>query len=208
MNLIARLKSFVLPKEIDFFENLHKQSVLTEQVVEELYNVYLTKSAKEKVIKNLSEEAKKLRKKNLIELNSVFITPVDKEAISRLFNNLYWIVLSIKHLEAEIDTYGIKELNEYKDIFSLLKKQIRSTSTCFTLIQEKKYNEVMSTSNEIIHFDNEIIKLYASYLAKLFEGNDMQRILQYREILSQLKEISKRIHVCSNYIEDLVFKMN
>jgi len=208
MGIFEKLRSFILPKEVDFIENLRQQSLLTEKVVSELSNVYLLKSDNDKQIKRLSESAKKLRKENLIELNSVFITPVDKEAISRLFNNLYWIVLSIKHLEDEIDTYGIKKLVEYKEIFTLLDQQIKATTACFSHIQKKNFDEVMKETNKIIHLDNEVIKLYANYLAELFKNKDMQHVLQHREILSQLKEISKRVHVCSNYIEDLVFKMN
>jgi len=108
------LKSWILPKEIDFFGSLSKQSVATAGVINELSCFYLTHtSEKSDSIFSLIDEAKKKRKLNLVELNSTFIPPVDKEAISRAYNNLHWIVLSIKHLLVETDTYKVYNLEQY-----------------------------------------------------------------------------------------------
>ena len=45
-------------------------------------------------------------------------------------------------------------------------------------------------------------------LVKLFENKDINHVLKHKEILTQIKEISKRIHICGNHLEDIVFKMN
>jgi hypothetical protein len=137
MNLLKKLGSYILPKEVDFFGNLTKQSQISQRVVEQLYEQYVNKSLESDKLHGLIAEAKEMRANNLIELNDVLITPVDKEAISRAYTGLHWIVLSVKHLDVEIRAYQINSLTEYEVLFSSLKKQINELTGCFQLLKEK-----------------------------------------------------------------------
>jgi len=206
--MLKKLKGWILPKEIDFFESLHQQSLSTKVIIDEMAKVYIEGDEKNKQIFELIAAAKQLRKKNLQELNSTFITPVDKEAISRAYIHLHWIVLSVKHLVVEINAYQIYQLNNYHQMFELLCQEITELSAGFKILDSKEYDEVLKKIYEVIHLDNLLIKEYATILATLFKGNDMQQIFEHKEILSQMKEISKRIHFCANQLEDIVFKMN
>lgn len=208
MKLFTRLKEYILPKDVDFIGQLAQQCALTEKVVHELHHRYILKSEDKGEIMNLVAEVRGMRKKNLEELSQVLITPVDKEAISRIVINLHWVTLSVEHLQVEIDTYGIHQLDEYAGIFGLLNKQMAEISASFELIREKRYELVFKKIDQVIQYDDELILEYAIQLSQLFTGNNIQHILQHKEILSQLKEISKRIHVCANSVEDMVFKMN
>jgi len=208
MKIFEKLKGFILPQEIDFFGNLLQQSTITWQIVNELNEIYIKKTGDSEKLSNMIAEAKQLRSGYLKELNEALITPVDREAISRTYVNLHWVVLSVKHLNVEINTYKIKDLNEYEIILSLLSMQMKEMSKCFDLLKKKQLNEVHGFIYEIVHLDNMIIKEYSENLAVLFEGNDMKHILQHKEILSQLKEVSKRIHIAANSLEDMVFKMS
>lgn len=208
MKMIEKLKDFILPKDIDFFGNLLQQSTITWQIVNELTEMYIKKTGTSEKLYNMIAEAKKQRSGYLKELNNALITPVDKEAISRTYVNLHWVVLSVKHLNIEINTYKIEHLGEYEIILSLLNMQMKEMSKCFDMLNKKKFNEVLDYIYEIVHLDNLVIKEYSENLAVLFEGNDMKHILQHKEILSQLKEVSKRIHFTANSLEDMVFKMN
>ncbi len=207
--MLRKLKKWILPREIDFFGSLSQQSVLTSKIVDELGNFYLEKSSRDSdQIFGLIEEAKKMRLANLKDLNAAFITPVDKEAISRVYVHLHWVALSIKHLVTEIDTYQIYSLTEYKKMFDLLGQEMAQLTEGVEMLGAKKYDQVLENVFQAIQLDDEIIKEYAGLLARLFREKDVQEIFSHREILSQLKEISKRIHICANHLEDIVFKMN
>ncbi len=208
MGLLKKLSGYILPKEVDFFGNLEAQSKISENIVAELYEMYVAKTGQDENIRKLINAAKQMRTDNAMELNGVLITPVDKEAISRVYTNLYWIVLSVKHLDVEITAYEIDSLAEYEPIFSNLKQQMNEMTVCLGLLKEKKFDSVIAKVYSIIHLDNLLILEYSSQLTKLFSGNDMKRILQHKEVLAQLKEISKRIHFCADCVEDIVFKMN
>ena len=208
MNFFKKLSGFILPKEVDFFGNLNQQSTITQQIVNTLYGIYIERSKTSLQLDEAIGKANELRIKNLIELNNVLITPVDKEAISRVYLSLDWIVLSIKHLDVEINAYKISSLAEYEKIFIFLKEQMEKMDECFALLKKKKYNEVLKKINDIIRLDDELIKEYSGQLSALFDSDSTKHILRHKEILSQLKEVSKRIHVCANTMEDIVFKMN
>ena len=207
--MIKKLKQWILPKEINFFGSLSRQSQLTSQIIRELAHFYVDNASENPdPIFELIADAKKMRLVNLKDLNAAFITPVDKEAISRAYVHLHWVALSIKHLVVEIDAYKIYELNPYKRMFHLLEQEMDQLTTGFGMLDAKKYDAVLDHVYQVIHWDDQLIKEYAALLAGLFQQAEIPYILKHREILSQLKEVGKRIHICANHLEDIVFKMN
>jgi uncharacterized protein Yka (UPF0111/DUF47 family) len=206
MKFIKKLKGLILPEVIDFFSELTQQSNITESVIKKLVSKYT--SGEDNDILNLIKEAKKSRKEKLKQLEKVFITPVDREAISRSYSYLYWIVLSVEHLINELAIYDIHHLKEYEKILTLLQQQITELTMAFSLFNTKKYDVILKKVNHIIHLDNELVLVYSKELNLLFQKKEMNTILKHKEILSQLKEISKRIHFCANQIEDIVFKVD
>ena len=207
MKWISRLSDYILPKEIDFFGNLTHQSEVTKEIIVTLYGIYILNEKKPGDLLPLMKKAEETRKNNIEELNKVLITPLDREAISRTHISLDWVVLSIKHLAIEIDTFSITSLPDYEKILNLLVRQISLVADSFGLVKEKKFEKVLAMVTDIIRMDDEVISEYSLQLGNLFNGSDFKTILQHKEILTQLKEVSKRIHVCANSIEDIVFKM-
>jgi len=204
-----KFKDWILPKEIDFFKSLSEHSLRTLKIVENLSTFYVKNSDQNaQYIIDLISDLKKNHSHNLKELNSTFLTPVDRESISRAYSHLYWVALSIKHLILEIDTYKIYNLSEYSDIFDLLQQEMSRLTDGFSKLDTKKYVHGLEVIDQIIHLDNELIHSYAMHLSKLFNENNFQHIMMHQEILSQLKEISKRIHICANLLEDIIFKLN
>jgi len=207
--MLNRLKKWILPKEVDFFDALAQQSSLTFKIIAELAHFYTDNpSQNPATIFELIAQSKQIYAANLKELNSVLITPVDKEAISRVYVQLHWVSLSVKHLVIEINAYQIFKLDQYKNMFNLLVDEMNKLTAGFVMLHEKKHTETRENVNDVIHLDNLLIEEYASTMAELFRNNEALYIMQQKEILWQIKEISKRIHVCGNSLEDIVFKMN
>ena len=206
---MSKLKDWILPKEIDFFKLMSDQCIGTYRIIRELTVYYCSEhSGNPEYIFDLIVAANKNRSTNIRNLNATFITPVDKEAISRIFTQLYWVALSVKHLIVEINAYKIYDLKMYKNIFDLLFQEMSELSDGFNKLSKKEYDDTLKLIDHIIHLDNKLIKNYGIHLAQLFTEQNLQHILMHKEILSQLKEISKRIHICTNQLEDIVFKLN
>lgn len=207
--MMNTLKSWILPKEIDFFKSLHEQSLQTLHIVEALTSLYYEDTDKSPThILDLISDLKKNHSACLKSLYATFITPVDRESLSRAYSHLYWVALSVKHLITELEVYKIYRLNEYRELFAVLQQEMSGLTEGFNQLSLKHYDTVLKTVGDIIHLDDELIHNYAVHLSELFSKSEMKFILMHREVLSQIKEISKRIHICANLIEDMVFKIN
>lgn len=204
-----KFTDWILPKEIDFFKSLSDHCLRTLKIVENLRTFYVNNADQNpQYIFDLISDLKKNHAYNLRELNSTFLTPVDRESISRAYSHLYWVALSIKHLIVEINTFKIYQLSEYSDMFDLLQQEMAQLTDGFNKLDTKNYVDSLEVIDQIIHLDNKLTHHYAQHLSKLFNENNFQHILMLKGILSQLKEISKRIHICASLLEDIVFKLN
>jgi hypothetical protein len=206
MSFLKKMKNLILPEDVDFFGALTEQSKITEQIINKLVLKYTNEEKTD--ILDLIKRAKQSRKEKLKLLEKTFITPVDREAISRSYSHLYWITLSVEHFINELDIYKIYNLKQYENIFYLLDEQISNLTKSYSLFNEKKYSDILKTVNKTIHLDNKLVLEYSTQLNIIFEQKDISVVLKHREILAQLKEISKRIHFCANQIEDIVFKVD
>ena len=54
---------------------------------------------------------------------------------------------------------------------------------------------------------NHAVELCAQSIAKLLNQDDYKRIIMHREVLTQLREVAKRIQVTANSLEDMAIKV-
>jgi uncharacterized protein Yka (UPF0111/DUF47 family) len=168
--MLKKIKQWILPKEIDFFGMLLNQSRSTQSILGKLNRLYTEESSADiEPLLTMIRQGKTIRSENLKALNSSFITPIDREALSRAYSQLYWIVLSVKHLVVEIDTYKIYQLKEYEIIFKRLEVALSELTKGFEKLKEKKYETIGKNIDQIIHFDNKLIKDYAEILEEMFQ---------------------------------------
>ena len=208
MTIFNTLSKFILPKAVDFFGNLYRQSLLTREVIVTLHRTHCEKSMSGDQLKDTIAQVDQLRKKYLSELNMVMLTPIDKEAISRAHLCLDWVVLSVKHFNTEITIYQIDPSIGYEKIFINLIDQMEIITNSFLKLKNKQYDQILHDMESVISLDDELIAEYSRQSKVLFEGSSMKDVLTQREILFQLKEVSKHIHICANTVEDMVFKMH
>lgn len=207
--MIDKLKRWILPETIDFFGSLSQQSAMTSGIITELGKFYTENPTGDAGhILEMIQTTRHMHSANLQALNSTFITPVDREALSRAYSHLNWVALSAKHLVVETRIYGLFDLTQYKNLFALLKQEADELTSGFQILNDKDYPKVIQAVAGVIRLDDQLIEAYARALGVLFQQEDANTILLHREIIAQLKEISKRIHICANLLEDIVFKLS
>jgi hypothetical protein len=155
-------------------------------------------------IKNDSNQTGAIKHKNMKELLDVFIAPYDKESIFRIITQLDWIALSVKHFVIEAEAYtNPHSLEIYRDIFDLLKDMADLLEEGFKQLSRKELPKI-----DRIHDKYDLVVKYrAQHLAKLLLQEDCKRIIVHAEILAQLKEIAKRMHISANTLEDMAIKV-
>jgi len=199
------IQKFILPKEVDLAAALQAQTLATRNIVHDLYAAYiLHESGAFSDIKNDTSETRAIKEKNMKELLDVFIAPYDKESVFRIITQLDWVALSVKHFVVEVDAYPDKQaLDVYRDIFELLKEMASLLEDGFKQLSKQELPSI-----GLIHDKYDLLVEYrAQHVAQLLQQDDFKHIIIHKDILSQLKEIAKRMQITANTLEDMAIKI-
>jgi len=202
------IRTFILPKDVDFNNALQAQAHITRMIVEDLHNVCINKDASaDTAISIHLNEARVLKTKNMKELLEVFIAPYDKESIYRMITQLDWITLSVRHFVLEIKAYGILSIQEYRHIFEVLLEMAMLLEQGVSQLS-KKSPKNLAHDIDLIHDNyNHVVELCAQSIAKLLKQDDYKQIIMRKEVVTQLKEVAKRIQITANSLEDMAIKV-
>jgi len=202
------IRTFILPKDVDFNNALQAQARITRMIVEDLHNVCINKDASAyTAISNHLDEARVLKTKNMKELLDVFIAPYDKESIYRLITQLDWIALSVRHFVLEIKAYGILSIQEFQPIFEVLLEMAMLLERSVTQLSKKNPKNLDQDINLIHDKYNHAVELCAQSIAKLLMQDDYKQFIMRKEVVTQLKEVAKRIQTTANSLEDMAIKV-
>ena len=202
------IQKYLLPKEIDFDSALKEQVNASRNCVLDLC-LYCQKNDRNalKAILEDEHQSRSLKRKNMHELLDVFITPYDKESIYRIITQLDWIALSVKHLVIELLSYKVTCPDHYHNIFKTLAEMVEALDEAFNYLPQKQLGNIL-TNIEIIHDNYDNTTKYCALAAVKHLNEDETKVyLAHKEILNQLKEVSKRIHTSANTLEDMAMKI-
>jgi len=204
------IKKFILPKEVDFISGLLEHSNIIDNIVNDLYLCFI--DAEEKNCQDIlanENQAQSIKEKNMGELFNTFITPVDRESIYRVITQLDWIAVSIRHFVLEAKAYKICTLdNGYSEIIGCIKEQSKNLNLGFKNLKSPDTATVAKNAQDVRDGYEELIEKYIGKMSELADSGDVREMFVQKELLSQLKEISKRMQVCANSFEDIVVKMS
>ncbi len=201
------IQKYILPKEVDFNAALQQQVNASKNTVLDLCQYCLEND--KQVLQKITDderECRTIKNHNMHELLDVFITPYDREAIYRIIDQIDWVALSVKHLAIQLLVYKIKCPENYRPIFTSLREMADALSEGFVFLADKNLHEIVRVVNEIyVNYDQTVEQCVVTS-ARHLEHDDIKVYLAHREILIQLKEVAKRIHVCANTLEDMAIK--
>jgi len=196
----------LFPKEKDFLGMLLKQAEKvaegTQKLLEFMDNI---NEENRKKVEKIEEEADVLRKTLVDELNRSFVTPFDREDIFALSRAIDDIVDYAKSTVEEMMLFKI-ESDEYmkkmveainnatKDIVCGLRCLKSDPKSCLEHIVRAKKAE------------NFVEHRYREGLAKLFESDDIKKILKTREVYRHLSNAADKADEAANIISDILVK--
>jgi len=203
------IKEYILPKEIDFLSAMHKHSLVIDKLVNNLYKCFIKgNSSACNLILEGQKEAVAIRDENMKNLLNTFITPIDKESIYRVTTQLDWIAISIKHFMLEAQAYGVFKLdNRFTELIKLLQLQAELLSAGFKTVK-KEPNATAKNAQRVRDIYDQLVALYINTMASLAKQELNHENFAKRELLAQIKDISKRMRVTANYLEDIIMKMS
>lgn len=203
------IKNYILPKEVDFLSALNQHAMAITKITDDLYKCFIevNQESCDAILQDI-HNSQEIREKNMNELLSSFITPLDRESIYRVITQLDWIAVSITHFVVEAKAYEIHQLDEdYAVLLEKLQLQSQLLTAGFKTVKSSA-EKTAENAQRVRDTYNELVAAYAQTMAKLVNGNNIREMFIHKELLAQLKEIGKRMQMCANSLEDIIMKMN
>ena len=205
LGIFGRKKPFA-GSEGRFFELLSRQCLKTVEGLEALWN-FAENGTKENanLVRNIEREADELRRILIEELDSTFITPLDREDIYALSRAIDDVVDYANTTVDEMEIYEVKGDEHIKDMINILRKAARELNDAVKILQD--YPKISSEhAVKAKSYENQMERAYHLALADLFKGTDTVYMLKMREIYRHLSNAADRGDEAANIISSIVMK--
>ncbi len=192
--------------ESRFFDILSRQSAKTVEGLEALWN-FAEHGTKENanLVRNIEREADELRRILIEELDSTFITPLDREDIYALSRAIDDVIDYANTTVDEMEIYEVKGDEHIQEMINILRKAARELNDAVKIL--KDYPKIASEhAVKAKTYENQMEKAYHLALADLFKGTDTVYMLKMREIYRHLSNAADRGDEAANIISSIVMK--
>ena len=202
------LKEILILQEKKFFSLLEELSSQVRIASTELSNVFsgssngsLTK------IEDLEHEGDRIVHDIYTLLDTSFITPIDREDITRL-TILYDNVLDgIWDIANRMNLMGpIKKL-EYMDSFPvIIEKAVSEIDEALRLIRTMDRKAIEKHVINVHTYENQGDSLHDTTLSEIFQMDDVKELLKHKEILEKLEKSVDYCEDVADVLRDIVTK--
>ena len=202
------LKEILIPQEKKFFSLLEELSSQVRIASTELSNVFsgssngsLTK------IEDLEHEGDRIVHEIYTLLDTSFITPIDREDITRL-TILYDNVLDgIWDIANRMNLMGPVKKLEYMDSFPvIIEKAVSEIDEALRLIRTMDRKAIEKHVINVHTYENQGDSLHDTTLSQIFQMDDVKELLKHKEILEKLEKSVDYCEDVADVLRDIVTK--
>ena len=161
-----------------------------------------------KEIHALETQADSLVRDIFSELNSTFITPLDREDMQRVASKIDDTIDHIDGISARLDSYKITTTPLYA--LEMANELVKGTKE--VELMTSKLRNIKNPSSMLEHcrntsaIEHKVDDLYSTAISKLFETNDPIQIIKLKDIYESLEKASDRCVDVADVVEDIVLK--
>ncbi|MCI1248796.1 MAG: DUF47 family protein [Megasphaera sp.] len=185
------------PKEEKFFTLLDQHAALSAEAADLLrqaMNDEITKEEALAKIDALADRADELVMETMKRLQKTFITPMDREDIQQLIDQLDTAIDNISEIMDKMCMYHIGEATDgAKKMTSIAAKAMKEICKSIGYMKDlkKSYLKVEARSKKVLKLEQDCDDLYHEEMAKLFtECKDPIEIIKWKEILQSVEDIT------------------
>jgi len=206
--MMGFIKKYILPEEVDFDRALQKQLAVGREMTLDFYAVCMEGNTELlDAIQHKGKTAREIKSENLKKLLAVLITQYDRESIYRMIINLDWIALSLKHLATDVQVYHASGLDQYRDVLDVLVTMPDMLQECLALLPRKDVSKISHILDRIHDSYDDVVEMCAHHGASRLKQGDITSYLVHSQVLHQLKDLARRIHMAANSLEDMALKV-
>ena len=193
---------------IDMLENQGANLVKTTSSLVELLSYYDTLGERKSRIKDLEHEGDQIAHKLFTILAQTFVTPLDREDISRLASAIDEV---LNYTDGTADRFVLFKIREPTPYMLELAKILLSASQEIYLLMTqirklKNANELVERCRDIKRYEHEGDKIYRTAIAELFETDNAIEIIKLKEIYETLEGSLDRCQEVADIVEDIALK--
>ena len=208
------LLDLLLPRETKFYDYMNRHvdflvegATTFQDMISQIETLSET-NLKERLaaIKRCESEMDKVEATIIEELQTTFITPLDREDIHTLAIQVDRAMDMINAIARKIDIYKIRtvptNVKRFSDIIVSMTRTLRET---MHLLQSRK--EVKVQCEQLHKFENECDELFHNSLADLFKGDTAPLdIIKFKEVYEILEDCSDTIDYVGKLIRGIKVK--
>jgi len=203
--------SWLIPQEKYFFNMIEQQSKNVLEGVDALVNMlehYNEIENKRDKIKQIENEGDKMVHDVFAELNKTFITPIDREDITKLTSSLDDILDNLEAVSERLIIYEIKKPPKYMLEFAqILQKTTRNVNEGIHLLRNfKDAKQIRGFCRDVNTLENEGDILLRKATADLFTKKDPIEIIKTKELYDDLEAAIDRCEDVADVIGDILVK--
>jgi predicted phosphate transport protein (TIGR00153 family) len=159
-------------------------------------------------IKDLEHEGDQIAHKLFIILAQTFVTPLDREDISRLASAIDEVLNYTDGTSDRFVLFKIREPTPY--MLELAKILLSASQEIYLLMTQirklKNANELVEHCRDIIRYEHEGDKIYRTAIAELFETDNAIEIIKLKEIYETFEGSLDRCQEVADIVEDIALK--
>ncbi len=204
------LRELLIPREKLFFQLLEQESknvLAGAQALSDLIQNFDNLPEMRNKIKEIERQGDDIVHSIYDRLIKTFITPIDREDISKLAS-LYDDVLD--YIYAVVNRLYLYEIRSPTDpmqkLTNLVVKSVREIDFAFASIQKIKAPEVESRIIEVDRLENEADVVLNESVAALFKSNDAISIIKLKEIYELMETITDKCEDVVQVIRDIILE--
>lgn len=184
----------------------HAGALILDDVIQD----YKTTAVKVEEINKIEHEADAINDRIIDKLNLTFITPIDREDIYALANNLDDGVDLLQGILQRYDMYHMGEpmtgaVNLTKLLLSATEEIVRAVSFLGNI--RKNQVGILDASHKIERFESEGDLIYRREVAYLFEHEkDPIELIRWKDVLEQLEDTLDHCEHIADMLRGVVMK--
>ena len=208
-----RLLDVLLPREVSFFKHMNEQAELLCKTTI-LFREFASKIHKledieihdyVRKIKDYEGQGDRMERFIIDELDKTFITPLDREDILAIVQNVDTAMDMINEVSQKIEIYKIQTVP--KNIVKFATLMVDAANELKKLIQTLEKKKDMKIIIKKIHkIENEADLLFHNSMAELFTKKDAIEIIKYKELYEYLEHTINSIDQISKLIRGIMVK--
>ena len=202
------IKEILIPQEKKFFDLLEKLSSQVRIASTELSNIFAdSNNGSLTKVEELEHEGDRIVHDIYTMLDMSFITPIDREDITRL-TILYDNVLdAIWDVANRMNLMGPVKKLDYMDSFSIIiEKSVSEIDQALGLVRTMDRKGIEKHVINVHTYENQADHLHDTTLSEIFQMDDMKELLKHKEILEKLEKSVDYCEDVADVLRDIVTK--